>query len=423
MRHRKPATPDQATPTVTPPPAVAIEKKVPEERLNSAAALRAPVPAAPLLFFRSCWACCVAKELYDELPRLPAQYGPGTFNFKYHLLAVDTPSLDTIQALFGLLFVALAYLAVSPWLTGLSCCFRLPHWVGRAACLTVLVGYGFVFLLEAQRYNNHYYLSIIIAAWLSLAPVSNNTTANGVDRTHLTVPCWQLNALRWQIAMVYFFGGIAKLSDDWLSGATWYSLSRSSEHSSAANLIRTTSELLSTIGAPDGWQSQRDAAQLLSWGGAVFDLGVGPLLLAPSTPLVWIGVLAATVFHVSNLLSFTIGVFPITMLCTGLLYLGFPSPAMAAALRISGPPLSSLAAKAAIKGDVGVSLARVSRLRSDVDMRAKGRHKACRLSACEGLATALAVLQLLLPLRSYLYGPPAQTLWTQVRENRLECSA
>ena len=137
---------------------------------------------------------------------------------------------------------------------------------------------------------------------------------------------------------MYFFGGIAKLSDDWLSGATWYSLGRSSEHSSAAALINTTSELLNAAGASHGWRTERAAAQLLSWGGAIFDLGVGPLLLASSRPLVWIGVLAATAFHISNLLSFTIGIFPVTMLCTGPFFLGFPSPAMAAALRISAPP-------------------------------------------------------------------------------------
>jgi hypothetical protein len=285
----------------------------------------------------------------------------------------------------------------------------------------VLFGYTFVFLLEAQRYNNHYYLSILIAAWLSLAPVSDRAATDGVEGSHVTVPRWQLDALRWQIAMVYFFGGIAKLSDDWLSGATWYSLGRSSEHGSATTLIKSTSKLLGTLGVPDGWRSERDAAKLLSWGGAIFDLGVAPLLLAPSAPLVWIGVLAATVFHVSNLLSFTIGVFPVTMLCTGLLYLGFPSPAMAAALRISASPLSSQTGKAAAKGDKArLSAGRGSRLRSEVCARAnaragqEGRHKGVRLSVCEGLAAALAVLQFLLPLRSYLYGPPAQTLWTQV---------
>ena len=416
MRQRKAAP--ASTPTTTPPP-------IPVAYASGGGFigwLRAPVPASPLLFFRSCWACCVAKELYDEVPRLPSQYGPGTFNFKYHLLAIETPSLDTVYALFGLLFVALAYLAVSPWLAALSCRCRPPHWFGRVACAAVLCGYGFVFLLEAQRYNNHYYLSILIAGWLSLAPVSTSSGSHGARSQHLTVPRWQLDALRWQIATVYFFGGVAKLSDDWLSGATWYSLGRSSEHGSAAALIKTTSELLDTVGAPDCWRSERAAAQLLSWGGAIFDLGVGPLLLAPSRLLVWMGVLVATVFHVSNLLSFTIGVFPVTMLCTGPFYLGFPSPAMAATLRISAPPSSSLTETVA-----NGSRTRTGKLRpeggsaphAEADTRVKGRtmrdgrQKGRRTAVCEGIAAALAVSQLLLPLRSYLYGPPAQTLWTQ----------
>ena len=312
MRQRRGAGAASTPSAPTPTPAAAAQAARPTVALL-VAALRQPVPAAPLLVFRSCWACCVAKELYDELPRLPSQYGPSTFNFKYHMLAVETPTLETIHAVFGLLFVALGYLAASPWLASPRCGCRLPHWVGRGACVCVLCGYSYVFLLEAQRYNNHYYLSILIPAWLSLAPLRAGSSGSGGSK-HLTVPRWQLEALRWQIAAVYFFGGVAKLSDDWLSGATWYSLGTSSEHGSAATLITTASDLLREVDAPDGWRSERAAAQLLSWGGAAFDLGVGPLLLAPSRPFVWLGVLVATVFHVSNLLSFTIGAPPSRLL-------------------------------------------------------------------------------------------------------------
>ena len=34
---------------------------------------------------------------------------------------------------------------------------------------------------------------------------------------------------------------------------------------------------LEAIGAPPEWRGERAAGQLLSWGGAAFDLGVGPL--------------------------------------------------------------------------------------------------------------------------------------------------
>ena len=70
------------------------------------AALAAPVPAAPVEFFRSCWAACLIKELYDEIPRLPRQYGSGQFNFKYQLAPVPTPSLEVIEAIFAVMFLA-----------------------------------------------------------------------------------------------------------------------------------------------------------------------------------------------------------------------------------------------------------------------------------------------------------------------------
>ena len=338
--------------------------------------LACPVPAAPLLLFRSCWACCLAKELYDELPRLPAQYGAGLFNFKYLVLDVATPSLPALHAIFGLLFVALGYLVLAPWLEPR----RLPMCVSRAACLLVLLGYGFVFLLEAQRYNNHYYLSVLLAAWLALTPISRS----------LTVPAWGLAAVRWQIAAVYAFGGLAKLSDDWLSGATWLSLRSSVQHGASADLIATTAGALEAIGAPPEWRGERAAGQLLSWGGAAFDLGVGPLLLARWRPAVWLGVASASAFHLSNLFSFTIGVFPVTMLATGPLFLGYP--ATAATLRMSPPEPRTRGAKPGGKpGGKGAT---------------GGWGWAARLGV------ALAASQLLLPLRSYGYGPPAQTLWS-----------
>jgi len=111
------------------------------------------------------------------------------------------------------------------------------------------------------------------------------------------------------------------------------------------------------------------------------------------------------------------------MLCTGLLYLGFPSPTLAATLRISDPPpptphspapagsSTGTAGKApAAAGGRGGGGARKQRAIADGQPQRWRR----RLSACESAAAGLAVLQLLLPMRSYLYGLPAETLWTQV---------
>jgi hypothetical protein len=122
------------------------------------------VAAAPLLLFRSCWAACLLKEMYDELPRLPAQYGPGILNFKYPLLPLPTPPLGAVTALYYFMTAPALFLVVAPWLTA-------RPGPARIASAALGAAYGAAFLLEAQRYNNHYYLSVLLSAWFALLQV------------------------------------------------------------------------------------------------------------------------------------------------------------------------------------------------------------------------------------------------------------
>ena len=94
-------------------------------------------------------------------------------------------------------------LAAGPWLR------PAPAWLARAAAATLLCTYGYVFLLDAQRYNNHYYLSILLATWFSLAPPAVASSPGGVR----TVPGWVVAAVKAQLAAVYFFGGVSRRRD------------------------------------------------------------------------------------------------------------------------------------------------------------------------------------------------------------------
>ena len=76
------------------------------------------------------------------------------------------------------------------------------------------------FLLDQTHYLNHFYLICLLSFVRPLLP-AHRPLAVDAFRTVLRsdiAPAWSLWLLRAQIAIVYFFGGIAKLNADWLHG-------------------------------------------------------------------------------------------------------------------------------------------------------------------------------------------------------------
>ena len=81
------------------------------------------------------------------------------------------------------------------------------------------------------------------------------------------MPAWTVNLLRFQVGVVYLFAGLAKLNADWLAGEpmrTW--LKERGSYAVIGPLL-----------------ASEPAAYFFSWGGALFDLSIGFLLLSRRT--------------------------------------------------------------------------------------------------------------------------------------------
>ena len=112
----------------------------------------------------------------------------------------------------------------TPFIAPLSCdaMLRLPHVIGAAAILfgtgllpvvgllAFAVAYTFLFLAEATRYVNHFYLYSMLG-WLLLGAALSSPSRLGFGCRR-----YQLYALRLQISFVYFFGGLVKLQREFL---------------------------------------------------------------------------------------------------------------------------------------------------------------------------------------------------------------
>ncbi len=237
----------------------------------------------------------------------------------------------------------------------------------RLAASLFALAFSYAHLCDKTNYLNHYYLISLLAGLLVVLPLDGDLSVRAWRRPSQRrgrVRAWVLYALRFQIAVVYVFGGLGKLGSDWLLEGeplrVWLSANAG---------LPLLGPLLS---AP--W-----AALAFSWSGALFDLSIVPLLLWRRTRASAYAVLVT--FHVLTALLFPIGMFPWLMIaCTPI----FWEPSWPRAL-LERAGRQSLPADAVAGGKVG---------------------RAGQLAA-----SLYAAAQILLPLRSFFY--PGNTLWTE----------
>jgi hypothetical protein len=292
--------------------------------------------------------------------------------FRFHYWGfgwVEPLSSSAMHALFGIL-VALA-LAIA---AGLA--FRVT------APLFAL-GLTYVQLVDVSTYLNHYYLAGLLAWLLAVSPANRAWSADawisgllGRRRERGLPPgvarAW-LVLFRLQIGAVYVFAGLAKAQSDWLSHAQplriWLG---------ASTHVPVLGRLFTLDGAP----------LAMSWFGFLFDLTIVAWLSWRRTrPLAFVVVL---VFHALTRLLFDIGMFPIIMTVSALVFF---SPSW---------PRSVLARLASrfrrLEGAARPPVLRDGAWRASFAAR-----------AALGLGALYCATQFFLPLRCHLYG--GDVLW------------
>ena len=166
----------------------------------------------------------------------------------------------------------------------------------RFAAVMFAVSFTHVFLLDKSYYQNHDYLVTLLAWLLVFLPANRAASVDAVLWPKLRVrfiPAWTLWLVRFQIAVPYFFGGLAKIDADWLHGQPM-----------RAALPQKVDAAF--IGGP--WFHEEWCVQLVIWGGLLFDLFIVPALLWRRTRLAAFCLCVA--FHLTNSLIWTIGIFP-----------------------------------------------------------------------------------------------------------------
>jgi hypothetical protein len=172
----------------------------------------------------------------------------------------------------------------------------------RASAGLFFLTFTYAELIEKASYLNHYYFVSLVALLLATMPCGASLSFDAWWRRRRGHPpevarAWCYGMLRAQLAILYFFAGLAKLNADWLFAAqplgTWLAL-----HADAP-----------VIGP---WLASRPAAFLASYAGAAFDLTI-PFWLSwrRTRPYAYA---VGCVFHLLVWLLFPIGVFSWVMI-------------------------------------------------------------------------------------------------------------
>jgi hypothetical protein len=181
-------------------------------------------------------------------------------------------------------------------------------WFYRAASVAFAICFSYFFLIERTNYQNHYYLICLIAWLLPFLPLNTSLSVDcrsGRISPKEQTASWVYWILQFHIGIPYFYGGIAKLTPDWLLGQPM-------------GMFLSTKSDIPLVGQ---WLALPETAILLSIGGLIFDLAVVPLLMWSKTRVAIYVV--CILFHITNATLFQIHIFPWFMILATTIY--FPA--------------------------------------------------------------------------------------------------
>lgn len=280
---------------------------------STGARLLAPVDGASLAAFRAVFGVWVAIDSwrYLGLGFVREYYVEPQFHFTYFDFLHPWPGEGMI---------------VHYWAVSVLALFVAAGLFYRTAAVLLAVAYVYAFLLEKSAYMNHHYLMALLAFLLACLP-AHRALSLDVRRGAVAaaaVPFWAVAILRFQLAVVYFYGAVAKINFDWLAGEPMLT-----------TLTQRAPEVPQIAYLVPPWLLARGIA----WAGLAVDFAI-PLLLLGRRTVGW-GIALAFAFHLLNGVFLPIGVFSWLMMGAVLIFLppdwprrlpGVPQPLRAAPL-------------------------------------------------------------------------------------------
>jgi hypothetical protein len=256
------------------------------------------IDIASLVFFRVLFGILAFADimgLWTYYHLWEGDFNPHKFQFKYYGFEWVQPLPEPFMSIFFLLLLSAAVLIAIGYKY-------------RASAIALFFGFTYVFLLEKTHYLNHGYLFCWLSFVMIFLPANRDFSKDVALDTSLhrrTIPYYNIFILQFLMAVVYFFGGLAKINSDWLLEAMPLQM-----------WIGYKSEMPIL-----GWLWQQEiTAFVMAWSGMLLDLLIVFFLFFRRTRLIALFFILS--FHIINTILFKIGIFP--WLSIGLTLLFFP---------------------------------------------------------------------------------------------------
>ena len=177
----------------------------------------------------------------------------------------------------------------------------------RISSILFFLFFTYVELIDVTNYLNHYYFISLVSFLMCFLPANRSFSLDMMwfhsKKPLKSIPNWTLGILKFQLGLVYFFSGIAKLNYDWLFDAMPMSI---------------------WLQAKTHWPifgslfTEKWVAYSCSWAACFFDLTVVFFLLSKRyRPIAYF---VLVIFHVITGLMFPIGMFPWIMILATLIF-------------------------------------------------------------------------------------------------------
>jgi hypothetical protein len=263
---------------------------------NKKISLGSPVPIAPLVTFRIVFGLlmCVSMLRFVWRGWVTSVYIQPKFHFTYMGFDWVRPMGSTAM---HLLFISLI----------LATLFITIGLFYRLSAIVFFIGFTYVELLDVTTYLNHYYFISLVAFIMIWVPAASDYSADVLlkpSKRRKMVPLWCIGIIRFQMAIVYIFAGLAKVNADWLLDA---------------QPLRTWLPGKSHLPIVGKYMYEEWVTYLFSWFGAVYDLLIVFFLLNKRTrPVAYAFVI---IFHTATAIFFPgIGMFPYVMMTCSLVF-------------------------------------------------------------------------------------------------------
>lgn len=170
----------------------------------------------------------------------------------------------------------------------------------RIAAVVFFLCFTYVELLDKTNYLNHYYFVSIASLMMCFLPANKTASLDvklGITKPVTHIPNWIIFIIQLQIAIVYFFAGIAKINSDWLL------------HAQPLTIWLKSRDWMPIIGSLFNYKI---VPYLFSWFGMLFDVSIAFFLWNKKTRSY--AYAAVVFFHLTTGWLFQIGVFPYVMI-------------------------------------------------------------------------------------------------------------